>query len=109
MKNERSALDMLNVSMIKYLKEEITNGLVIIVNKSIKEGVLPDLRKIAKVIPIHKKTNDASLPGNYRSVSLLSVFGEILEKVICTRLRKFIQYGFREHCSTSHAITDVIE
>ena len=42
--------------MIKYVKEEIiNNGLVIIINKSKEEGVVPDLLKIAKVIPIHRK------------------------------------------------------
>ena len=41
--------------MIKYVKEEIINGLVIIINKSIEEGVVPDLIKIAKVIQYTKK------------------------------------------------------
>ena len=90
---------------------------MIIINKSVEEGVVPDLLKIAKVISIHKK-DYVSLPGNYRPISLLSVFDKILEKVICTRLRKFMRkhnilykyhYGFREHHSTSHAIMDVIE
>ena len=40
---------------VKYVKEEIINGPMIIINKSIKEGAVPYLLKIAKVIPIHKK------------------------------------------------------
>ena len=77
----------------------------------------PNLLKIAKVIPIHKK-DYASLPGNCRPISQLSVFDKILEKVICTLLRKFMRkhnilykylYGFREHHSTSHAIMNVME
>ena len=55
MKNKKSALDIFKISMIKYVREEIINGLVIIINKSIEEGVAPDLRKIAKINPIHKK------------------------------------------------------
>ena len=90
---------------------------MIIINKSIEEGIVPNLPKIAKVIPIHKK-DDASSPGNYRPISLLSVFDKILEKVIYARLRKFMrkhnilfkyEYKFREHYSTSHAIIDVME
>ena len=59
-----------------------------------------------------------SLPGNYKLISLLSVSDKIPEKLICTRLRKFLrkhnilykyQYGFREHYSTSYAIMDVME
>ena len=80
MKNKKSALDIFKISRIKYVKEEILNGLVIVINKSIEESIVPNLPKIAKVIPIHKK-DDASLPGNYRPISLLSVFDKILEKV----------------------------
>ena len=83
--------------MIKYVKEEIINGLVIIINKSIEEGVVRDLLKIAKVIPIHKKDN-ASLPGNYRPISLLFVFDKILEKVICTLLRNFMRKHNITYC-----------
>ena len=88
MKNKKSDLDIFKISMIKYVKEEIINGLVIIINKSIEEGGVPDLLKIAKVIPIHKK-DYPSLPGNYRPISLISVFDKILEKVICTRLKGY--------------------
>ena len=42
-----------------------------IINKSISEGIVPDLLKIAKIIPVYKK-NDAFLPINYRPISLLS-------------------------------------
>ena len=90
MKNKKSAFDIFKISMIKYVKEEIINGLLIIINKSIEEGVVLDLLKIAKVTPIHKKDNTFS-PGNYRPISLLSVFDKILEKVIRTRLRKFMR------------------
>ena len=79
MKNKKSALDIFKISMIKYVIEEIMNGLVIIINKSIEEGVVPDLLKVAKFIPIHKKS-DASLPGNYKPISLFSIFDKILEK-----------------------------
>ena len=44
-------------------------------------GIVPDLLKIAKVIPVHKK-GEKNLPGNYRRISLLSVFDKILEKLM---------------------------
>ena len=69
MKNKKSALDIFKMSVIKYFKEKVINGLVIIISKSIEEGVVPDLLKIAEVIPTHKK-DDASLLGNYRPISL---------------------------------------
>ena len=46
-------------------------------------GIVPDLLKIAKVIPVHKK-GEKNLPGNYRHISLLSVFDKILEKLMHT-------------------------
>ena len=82
MKNKKSALDIFKISIIKYVKEEIINGPVIIINKSVEEGVATDLLKIAKLFPYTK--DEACLPCNYRPVSLLSVFDKILEKVICT-------------------------
>ena len=78
---------------------------------------MPEILKIAKVIPIHKgeKTN---IPGNYRPISLLSIFEKLIEKIMCNRLKSFLnknnilykyQFGFRENHSTSHALIDLIE
>ena len=37
--------------------------------------------KCANVVPVHKK-NEKNLKGNYRPISLLLIFGKILEKLI---------------------------
>ena len=83
--------------------------MVIIFNKSFQEGCFPEILKIAKVIPVHKGdvTTD---PGNYRPISLLSVFDKLLEKVMLNRLLQFLnkndilykyQFGFRKNHATS--------
>ena len=41
--------------------------------------MLPEIPKIAKVIPIYKG-DDAANPGNYIPISVLSVFDKLLEK-----------------------------
>ena len=73
--------------------------------------------KIAEVIPVHKK-NDEFVTGNYRPISLLSVFHKLLEKLMYKRLTSFLekqdilykyQYGFRTNHSTAHALVDVLE
>ena len=105
------------VTLLKYAKQELVNGLVIIFNKSFQEGCFPEILKIAKVIPVHKgdvKTD----PGNYRPISLLSVFDKLLEKVMLNRLLQFLnkndilykyQFGFRKNHATSNALTEVID
>ena len=45
----------------------------IIFNKSLSEGVVPDSWKEAEVVPIFKKRKRDD-PGNYRPVSLTSVY-----------------------------------
>ena len=45
------------VSLLKHVKQEIIKGLVIIFNKSFKEGHFLELLKIVKVIPIYKRPN----------------------------------------------------
>ena len=79
--------------------------------------IFPDKNKIAKVIPVHKKssTNDVN---NYRPISLLSTFCKIMEKLMAARLNKFLdlhsiifpnQFGFREGCSTTHSLVSITE
>ena len=44
-------------------------------------GVFPERWKQANIIPLYKK-GDKKEPSNYRSVSLLPLFGKILERVV---------------------------
>ena len=88
MKNNKSGLDIFRINLIKYVKNEIVEGLTMIINKSISEGIAPDLLKIAKIIPVYKK-DDAFLPSNYRPISLLSIIDKKI-KIICVRLKQFL-------------------
>ena len=81
-------------------------------NCCLQEGYFPDELKIGRVTPIYKK-DDEQLLENYRPVSILAVFGKILEKVIYSRLYSFLstqnimnenQFGFRKAHSTTHAL-----
>ena len=80
-------------------------------------GVFPDAYKIAQVIPLFKG-GDKENPNSYRPISLLPTLGKLFEKVISTRVIKFLdksnilskhQFGFRAKFSTEHAITDIHE
>ena len=110
-------MDVFNIKTLKFVKNEIIPALVIVFNKSMKTGVFPDLLKVAKVTPIYKD-DEADLPKNYRSTSLLSIFDKLLEKVVYTRVRLFLdkhrvlykyQFGYRSNSSTTYALLDVLD
>ena len=84
----KATLDV-RVSLIKYVKQEIIDGLLVIFNKSIGEGCFPELLKIAKVIPINKG-DDAVNPDNNRPISSLNVFDKLPEKLMYNRLDSFL-------------------
>ena len=76
------------------------------------ERYFPQILKVGKITPVYKKDDPQKL-GNYRPISILSIFGKIFEKVIYSRLYSFMasvnviynmQFGFRKNHSTSHAI-----
>ena len=103
--------------LIKKISIEISPILSYLFNRVFSEGVFPNILKIAKVIPLFKKS-DKSKPENYRPISLLPQFSKILEQLIKNRLLKLLdkfniiskyQYGFRNKISTADALVDVIE
>ena len=59
----KSVLDIFNLNIIKSVKDQLIPGLVMVFNKSIHEGIFPDILKIAKIIPIFKK-NKCYIAGN---------------------------------------------
>ena len=79
--------------------------------------MFPDQLKVAKVISIFKK-GDYQLTSNYRPISLLFIFSEIIERAMYKRLFEFLklhkilynlQFGFQEHHSIDHAPISLTE
>ena len=105
------------VKILKLLKNDISQQLSDIFNMSFLTGQFPSVLKIAKVIPIHKKQSKVDY-ANYRPISLLSNIEKIVEKLMCKRLSNFLdicnliyslQFGFRQKCSTTHALINLTE
>ena len=80
-----------------------------------KNGKFFESCTLAKVIPLYKKRNKRD-PNNYRPISILTCFSEILERLIHNRLQQFLkkhcvihksQYGFQKNISTKHAALDI--
>ncbi|KFP59003.1 RNA-directed DNA polymerase from mobile element jockey, partial [Cathartes aura] len=66
---------------LEELADVMAGPLSIIYQRSWESGEVPAHWKLASVIPIYKKGVRED-PGNYRSVSLTSVPGKIMEKII---------------------------
>ena len=112
LRNSSSSHDGISVKLTKKVKFQILKPLAHIINLSFSHGQIPDSLKIAKVVPIYKKSN-YSLFSNYRPISILPAFSKIIEKLADTRMLNFLskhnilndhQFGFRQHISTDMAI-----
>ena len=117
--NNRKALG--PTSILVTIRKDNTDILVrplsLVLNQSFEQGILPEVLKIAQVLPIHKKEDIVTI-SNYRPISLLSVFSKIFEKAMYYRIYSFFwkyklintnQFGFRSNYSSEHALISSIE
>ena len=58
-------------------------------NDSIRQGVFPDVLKIAHVVPIHKSGSKHKF-SNYRPISILSSFSKIFEKCLYNQISSYL-------------------
>lgn len=79
--NKAGGLDGIGPRVLIETAESAKTPVTIIMNKSLADGVLPQIWKDAKVAPILKKGKKSS-PGNYRPVSLTSVLCKVTESII---------------------------
>ena len=109
--------DGLDVNIITSVYEFIKKPLLKIFNESINLGIFPENMKIAKVTPIFK-SGKKGLLTNYRSISVLSCFSEILERIMFNRVYNYLndnnllfhkQFGFRKGHSTDHTLIKLID
>ena len=73
--------DGLHPRVLVELKNEMATPLRMIVTRSLHDGQLPPSWKEANVTPIYKK-GKRHVPGNYRPVSLTSMAGKCMERLI---------------------------
>ena len=66
-------------------RDSIIPPLKIIFESAIRSSHFPDAWKKGNIIPVHKKESK-NLVKNYRPISLLPIFGKILEKIIYNNL-----------------------
>ena len=115
--DESKSNDSYNVPtmLIKLARHTISEPFSTIANSSFIEGIFPDKLKFAKVTPIYTSKSKLEC-GNYRPISILPILSKILEKVMNSRLVRFLtkndiiykhQCGFQENKSTSLASVEL--
>ena len=78
------------ILILKGANHFVSATLAEIMNMSVQTGVYPSKLKHAKVSPVYK-TGDRTEPGNYRPISLLSVFNRLFKRLMHKRLTAFIE------------------
>ena len=79
--NKKGNINEISISLLKANEEHLALPLSFLFNQSVENGRFPAIFKCAKVIPICKEGNISEM-SNYRSISLLSVFSKIFEKLM---------------------------
>ena len=110
--------------MIKMCDASLAKPLKLIFEKCLSQGIFPEVWKWANIVPVHKK-KEGNLKTNYRPISLLPIFGKVLEKLIFDSLYSHLtsenflnpnQSGFRPCDSTivrllsiTHSISEAFD
>ena len=111
-----SGHDGISNTLLKIIKNDISESLTIIINQMLTTGIFPDAFKLSKVIPLFKK-GDSSLLVNYRPISLLPTLSKVFERVIHDQMYEYFnqfnllseqQYGFRKKHSTEYAAVKLV-
>ena len=77
--------DGISARIVHECASELSVPLAKLCDMSMQQGVFPLKWKQANIVPLHKKS-DKKDPHNYRSVSLLSLFGEVMERIVYDEL-----------------------
>ena len=85
--SKKTDLPILQLQILKLIRDHVSVPLEAIFNCSISTGTVPDKFKIANVIPVHKQGSHLIL-NNYCPISLLSVFSGLLERLV---------FGYKVH------------
>ena len=105
------------VTILKTVRDYISEPLAFLVNDSFATGNFPEKLKLERITPVFKKGSRFDI-DNYRPISVLSNLSKLFEKAMYHRLYSYLeelkilhplQFGFREKCSTTHALISITE
>lgn len=112
---KNGGVDMINTKVLKTIADFIVEPLSYIFNLCIEKSTWPVALKLADIVPIHKSSSK-SMVSNYRPISLISNIAKIFEKIVHSRIYKFIincnilskkQFGFIKRIGTADALNHI--
>ena len=115
--NKSPGPDGIHSRVLKETHAEIAQPLQIIFTKLMNEGKNPSIWKQAIVVPIFKKGKKSD-PANYRPVSLTSIVGKVMKKIVRKHVIHHLeqnklmcdeQHGFMGGRSCSTQLLEVCE
>ena len=89
--------DRLNIRHLKHLGPKGLDYLTKILNLSLNKNIIPQIWKLAKIIPIPKPKKDPHQGFSYRPISLLSPTAKLLEKIILPYITNNIPTIYHQH------------
>lgn len=106
--NKAAGPDCLPAEVLKYGGEAVVESLHELFSVIWRRGIVPRQWKNANIISIYKKKGDCAVCDNSRGISLLSVAGKVLARIMLMRLLECVaedvlpesQCGFRRQRST---------
>lgn len=116
-KSRASGRDQLNIVMIHLCCPFILPFLTHILNECISKSYFPTVWKQAYVLPLPKITSPTEF-NHLRSISVLPTFSKILEKIMESQIKPFLdsnsilpkkQSGFRSGYSCASALADITD
>ena len=109
--------DRLHAKVLYELRTVVCKPLHIIYNRSITEGILPKIWKLAYIRPLFKK-GDKKMISNYRPVSLTSICCKTLERLVKAEITSYLegnkllsdsQHGFRAGKSCATQLLEIMQ
>ena len=106
--NKASGNDYIISEMLKHLPEHVFDYFKLLFNKIFETGQFPDSWTEGIIVPLFK-SGDNREPGNYRGITLLSIFSKVFTTIINKRLTEWVegngtifegQAGFRSGYAT---------
>lgn len=110
-KNTAAGYDEIAKFILRKLDDKVHHFIIKIYEYCLNNAYFPMEWKRGILVPIGKVNTDHKRVENYRPITLLSVLGKNLERILKILLQKEIghiipcyQFGFREHRSTTHPL-----